>query len=189
MAAPIPSSEPKTVSAGNTIQWTKSVSDYPADQGWVLSYAFVSTVGNKFGVTATASGSEFLVTIAASTSAGYVAGTWTWQAYVSKAAERFLVDSGSMKILPDYSAQATTLDTRSHARRCLELIMLAMEGRLPDGLDGYSIGGVDIRMIGLAQLRELYDKYLSDVMSEDAADRIANGLGSGRNIYVRFSRP
>ena len=169
MSYPIPPQEPTTISAGNTIQWTKSLPDYPADQGWVLSYAFVSTVGNKFSVSSVASGSEHAVTIPAATSAAYPPGVWMWQAYATKAAERFMVDSGSLTILPDYSAQTTTLDTRSHARRCLDLIRAAIEGRLPDGLESYNIGGVDIRMVGIMQLRELYDRFRADVIAEDQA--------------------
>jgi len=155
----------------------------------VLSYAFVSTVGNKFAVTAAASGSDHLVTITAATSAAYAAGKWSWQSYATSGALRYLVDDGLLQILPNYSAQTTTLDTRSHARKCLELIEAAMQGRLPDGLDGYNIGGVDIRMIGLAQLRVMEDQYRADVIREEQAENISKGLGSGRNIYVRFGRP
>ncbi len=189
MSALIPSTEPLKVNAGSTIQWQKALSNYPASEGWSLSYSFVSTVGNRFDVASAASGSDYLVTISAATSALIFPGVWTWQSYVTKASERFFVDDGQMEFLPDYSSQTTTLDTRSHAKKCLDLIMAAMEGRLPSGLESYNIGGVDIRMIGLVQLRALYDQYRADVIAEEQAEAVSKGMGSGHNIFIRFNRP
>jgi len=186
MSAPIPSStEPAQFVAGNTVQWYKDLPDYPADQGWTLSYAFVSTSGNKFAVTAAANGTQHSVTIPAATSASYAPGTWYWQSYATSGSTRYDVSSGVTEIRPNFATQSSTYDARTHARRCLDLIKAAMEGRLPDGLDGYNIGGVDIRLISIAQLRDLYNQYRSEVFSEEQA---AKGMSTGRNVFVRLSR-
>ena len=39
MAADIPTKEPLTIRAGDTIEWTKSIDDYKASDGWTLSQA------------------------------------------------------------------------------------------------------------------------------------------------------
>jgi hypothetical protein len=43
MAADIPTKEPLTIRAGDTIKWTKSIDDYKASDGWSLSCSFRGT--------------------------------------------------------------------------------------------------------------------------------------------------
>ena len=45
MAADIPTKEPLTIRAGDTIEWTKSIDDYKASDGWTLKYSFRGTGG------------------------------------------------------------------------------------------------------------------------------------------------
>ena len=45
MAADIPTKEPLTIRTGDTIEWTKSIDDYKASDGWTLNYSFRGTVG------------------------------------------------------------------------------------------------------------------------------------------------
>ena len=71
----------------------------------------------------------------------------------------------------------------------MELIEAAMEGRVPNGMESYSIGGRSINKIPLNQLRELWEKYKQDVVMEEQAERLANGRRSGKNIGVRFNQP
>ena len=55
MAATIPTKEPLTIRAGDTIEWTKSIDDYKASDGWTLSYSFRGT-GGTIDITSTAEG-------------------------------------------------------------------------------------------------------------------------------------
>ena len=45
MAATVPTKEPLTIRAGDTIEWTKSINDYKARDGWTLKYAFRGSAG------------------------------------------------------------------------------------------------------------------------------------------------
>ena len=107
---------------------------------------------------------------------------------VSKAAEKFIVFDGVLEVLTN-PASASAYDPRSHARKVLDLIEAAMEGRIPNGMESYTIGGRSINKIPLKELRELYDRYKQDVEREIQAERLANGRRSGKNIGVRFGRP
>ena len=64
-----------------------------------------------------------------------------------------------------------------------------MEGRIPNGMESYTIGGRSITKISLPDLRMLYEKYKMDVVMEEQAERLANGRRSGKNIGVRFNKP
>ncbi len=55
MAATIPTKEPLTIRAGDTIKWTKSLDDYKASDGWTLSYSFRGT-GGTIDITSTTEG-------------------------------------------------------------------------------------------------------------------------------------
>ena len=68
--------EPSRVTAGDTITWLRSLADYPASAGWVLSYTLINSAA-KISITATASGADHLVTVAAATSAAYTPATYT----------------------------------------------------------------------------------------------------------------
>ena len=69
------------------------------------------------------------------------------------------------------------------------MIEAAMEGRIPNGMESYTIGGRSINKIPLKELRELYEKSKQDVEREVQIARRANGRRSGKNIGIRFVAP
>lgn len=182
MAADIPTTEPTTLRAGDTWKWTQSLSDYPAS-AWTLKYRFKSPVGG-FEITASASGDDYSITVAAATSAGYKAGTYTWAAWVEGgSSEKYTVGTGVCEILPDLrSTSATALqDVRSHARKMLDAVQAWLENRDP-AVAEYEIAGRRMKYIPLSELLKLRQRYLSEVSAEERADKIARGLAvsSGR---------
>jgi hypothetical protein len=179
-----PTTEPDLIVAGDTAKWLRSLDDYPASESWVLSYTLVSAA-QRYTFSATASGADHLVTVAATTAATWVAGTYTWRAQVSKAGEVYTVGTGSLTVRPSF---ATATDGRSHARRTLEAIEAVIEGRATSEVSYYMIGGRQLRYIEPAQLLALRDRYRAEVAREDAAQRAAAGLPDRRRVFVRFSQ-
>ena len=179
--------EPEKLTSGVTWKWKKTVSDYPASE-WTLTYYLRKDGATATSFSATADGDTHLVTVTAATTAGYAAGVYDIVGVVVKAAEKYVVYDGIFEVLTN-PATAGAYDPRTHARRVLDLIEAAMEGRIPNGMESYTIGGRSINKIPLNQLRELYEKYAQDVRQEVQAERLANGRRSGKNIGVRFGRP
>src|SRR5687768_10887976 len=95
--------EPTTFTAGDTVAWTRSLADYPASAGWVLNYRFINSAA-RFDVVGSASGDDHAMSVAAAVSADYAAGTYTWQAFVTKDSERYTVDEGTCIVEPDLAA-------------------------------------------------------------------------------------
>ena len=122
MAAEIPTTEPLSVRAGDTWKWTRTLADYPASS-WTLKYRFKNAAGG-FEVVAVASGDDYAVSEAASTTATRTAGDYTWIAWVEAGAEKFTVDTGTIHVEPDYrsGASSVALDDRTHARKVLDAI-------------------------------------------------------------------
>lgn len=183
MTAPIPTNEPLEARAGATWAWTKSLTDYPAS-AWTLTYYFKQqgASGSYFSVAATASGADYAITVAAATTAGYAAGTWSWVAQVSGgSSEVYEIDRGTLEILPKYTASAA-LDDRSHARICLDAIEAVMENRATQDQQEYAIEGRSLKRMLIADLLRLRDYYRAQVFAENNAERRRNGYKAGRLV-------
>lgn len=180
----IPQFEPDRITAGDLIQWTRDFADYPAPT-WVLSYVLLNSTG-KITITGTADGTRHLISVPAATSAAWTPGIYRFQAYVTSGTSRYQVRDGSIEVLPNF-ATATTSDTRSTARKTLEAIEAEILARASGGASvEYTIAGRSLKREPLAELIKLRDRYAAMVRSEEAADRIARGLGTKNKILVRF---
>ncbi|MEN6410768.1 MAG: hypothetical protein ABFD44_13790 [Anaerolineaceae bacterium] len=180
MSIAIPTTEPAVITAGDTIQWQISNADYPADSGWTLKYALVSSLG-VIAITSAAAGSDHLVTISATTSGTYKAGDYRFQKYVEKGStlevERITLDSGTISIVAALSALTVATDTRSQNRRILDAINLAIEGRASRTDLEYelSTGGSTrkIKSLTVDQLLLARDRYTLAVWREQNPGKLA----------------
>ena len=182
----IATTEPSRVTAGDTVTWLKSLADYPASAGWVLSYTLINSAA-KITITATASGADHLVSVSAATSAAYAAATYTWHAAVAQGAERYTVGTGSIVIAPNLAA-ASTFDTRSTAKRALEAVNLALESYGAKAyLQSYEIAGRKQAFSSPGDFMAFRSKLMAEVAREDNAARLAAGLSAKNQLFVRFN--
>ncbi|MDJ0685391.1 MAG: hypothetical protein QNJ84_11870 [Alphaproteobacteria bacterium] len=178
--------EPDRVVAGDTWRWRRDdlAAEYPATDGWALTYILLNETG-KITFTASADGDGFLVDEAAADTVERLAGTYRWEAAVSRDGDRFRVGTGTIEVQPNFSA-AETLDTRSHARKVLAAIEAVIERRATKDQEEYTIEGRSLKRTPIAELIALRDRYRREVISEKQNERTARGLGSGRLVKVRF---
>jgi hypothetical protein len=138
-----------------------------------------------------ASGTDHLATITAAESALYSAGAYSVTGYVSKSGARYTVFRGRITVEAD-PAQGTSAVGRSHPRKALEAIEAVLEKRASREEMSYSIqfGGTNrqLSLCSPADLIKMRNYYLSEVRKEEQAERIAQGLGTGRRILTRFVR-
>lgn len=179
-------SEPSRVTAGDTVTFIKSLPDYPATASWVLSYTLINA-STKITFTASASGADHLVTVAAATTAVWAAGTYTWLAVVTKALERYTVGQGSIVISPNLAA-ASTFDTRSNAKKTLDAVNTALESYGSRAyLHMYEINGRRQQFHTPGEFLAFRSRLMAEVAREDNAVRIAAGLSPKNQIAVRFN--
>ncbi|MEA3211308.1 MAG: hypothetical protein QOE70_4365 [Chthoniobacter sp.] len=184
MPVSIPTSEPSAITAGDTVQWTRSLPDYPATSN-VLKYAFQASGKSLITITAAASGADHAVTITADASGNYAPGVYLWTAYVEAGSTRTTVGRGALTILPSPLAALGS----THASRMLVLIEAALEGRIPNGLESTNIDGQQIDRIAVEALERLQLKYQRRVLLEQSAASAAAGLPVRRTLGIRFVRP
>lgn len=134
----IPTTEPNRFIQGDTVQWTKELTDYPADDGWALTYAFVKD-DDQQTVTAVADGSDHAATITAAESAVYGVGIYHWQAYATKAGARYTIAEGYVEVLANFATAASGYDARSHYRKVLDALHAALEGRASQTQLSYTV--------------------------------------------------
>jgi hypothetical protein len=191
MAAQIPINEPDRLMAGNTAKWIRSVPDYPASDGWALSYALVQksgTGGQAVTFSATASGDDFLVNVPGNTTAQWPAGEYAVQGYVSKAGDRFCVFEGTLTVAPNFAAGQAG-DVRSHARKVLDAIEAVLEKRATQEILEWTIEGTQLRKAAVNDLLALRDRYKTIVLKEEARERARQGRPNRRRILTQFVRP
>lgn len=179
--------EPASVTAGDTVAWLKTIADYPADQGWVLSYVLINSTA-KITITASAAGADHQVSVDAATSAAWPAGDYTYQAAAAKGLERYTVGNGLISVGKSYAAQAT-LDTRSTARQMLDALEACYLAYLSDGqghVAEYDVAGRRMKFRNAAEIWQQIEKLKREVAAEDRAARLAAGLPSRRRVLVRF---
>jgi hypothetical protein len=178
--------EPSRATAGDTIAWLKSLADYPASAGWILTYTLINSVG-KITITTSANGDDYSVSVTAATSAGYAAGVYTWVASVAQGAERYTVGQGSITIAPNL-ASASTFDTRSTAKKALEAVNLALESYGSKAYQhSYEIAGRKQQFQTPGDFLAFRSKLMAEVAREDNALRLAAGLSPRNQLFVRFS--
>ena len=193
MTIEIPTTEPLSLVVGDSWAWRREdLSDYPAGT-WTLKYRFKNASGG-FEVDATADGTNFAVAVAATTTAGYASGVYSWAAQVSDGTTKTTVGEGSTTLIPSLFAgnAADALDLRSDAKKGLDAINAALLRKASNDQMEYeiSVGGSmrRVRRCSMADLIAARSLYAAEVARELAAERIANGYGDPRQQYVRFSR-
>jgi hypothetical protein len=175
-------SEPTELRAGDTWTWTREAGEYPAAT-WTLTYKLRSSRAS-IDITASTSGLQFAVAVAASVTAAYKADRYDWIARVTSGTTVHTVGSGVIAVLPNLGAVGA-VDARSHARRVLDAIEAVIEKRATLDQSSYSIGNRSLARLSIPELLQFRDRYRAMVLAEERAARIASG-GVGGTVMVRF---
>lgn len=182
MAWDIPSGEPSELVVGDDWQWTASSGYDPAT--WTLSYALVKS-GNLISITASNNGDgTHLVDVAKATTAGYTAGTYRWQAYITDGTDRHLVRRGTVTVLPNYAAGA--LDDRSHVKTVLDALEALIEGKATSDQASISIGDVSLSRLSTTELLDWHRRYQYLYQQELDAEGVEAGKATKNRVEVRF---
>jgi hypothetical protein len=174
-----PTSEPAELIAGDRWAWKREDigSDYPP-ASYALSYsARLETTGVEISITASESGSDYIVEVAAATTAPYTAGVYHWQAYVTRSSdsERVTVDDGKFEVIAN--RDESTADPRSHVKITLDAIEAVIQGRASQAEESYTINGRALSRTPLKDLREMRNAYKAEYGKEQ---------GHSSRVLVRF---
>ncbi len=193
---------PAQIRAGDTVTWRDeaardNLGNVIDGSNHGLTY-YLRTNHNHQGATVagvtvagTPSGTGWTFTIAKTTTDGFVADTWYWQAVATATVGGAVttIGAGQLTVLPglDYAGQPSAFDGRSQAQKDLDAVQAAMRAIVSGGaVAEYSIGSRRLKKMEMADLIQLESKLKAEVKREQAATMVANGLGSPHNLFVRF---
>lgn len=171
------------ITAGDTLDFTTSVPEYLASDGWTLKYRLAPrAAGTAIDITATPDGADYDVQVAAATTIGWATGWYTWTAFVEKAAERYTVDRGQLEIRAASTTLAAGVDNRTHARKVLDAIEAVLESRATVDQQEYAIAGRSLKRMAIDELMRFRRIYQSEVKAEE----LAAGIGTVKTLQVRL---
>ena len=186
---------PATIRAGDTVSWVEpsrlDLSDNAATSAlWTFStFLRFNAASEGATVTGTArSDGGWDMTIAAGTSAGFDVGRWSFQSRISYSGTVITVEAGSFDVLANlyYSGSPAAFDGRSQAEKDLDAVQTAIRALVSKGAKAYTIGSRRFEAADLGQLMEREAQLKAIVAREKAAEKVAQGLGDPRNLFVRF---
>lgn len=190
--ATIPTVEPSEIVSGDTVKWTKSLTDYlPAT--WTLVYSlvpqFVDSAGdaiNPTTVTATDNGDNtHLATISAATSDGLAAGDYLLVGRVNNGTEYYVVERRNLLVRPDPTD--TSFDARSQVKKVLDAIDAVIAGKATKDQEAETTpDGRSIGRYPWPDLLKLRDKYAALYQREQDQVDIDGGRGAAKTPRVRF---
>lgn len=164
--ASIPVCEPVELRAGDSWNWNRTVTDYSAADGWTLTYSIIGpSVLHLDSNSITADGAGWQVRVVRTRTEPLQPGRYDWYAFVSDADERYEIGRGSLSVTQNVAAMGD--GRKSFARRQLEVVEAAMEGRLTADIESYAINGRAVSKIPYAQLRGEYVRLSWEVWGED----------------------
>lgn len=193
---------PAQIRAGDTVTWrdeaTRDNLGQPIDGSTHGVTYYLRTNHNHQGATVagvtvpgTPSGTGWTFTIAKTTTDGFVADTWFWQAVATANVGGAVttIGAGQLTVLPglDYTGQPSAFDGRSQAQKDLDAVQAAIRAMISGGaVAEYTIGNRRLKKMELADLLTLEGALKASVKREQAAQLMANGLGNPHNLFVRF---
>lgn len=176
------SAMPGRVIAGDSLKVDRAdlARDYSSADGYSLSYSFVPMAGGTPATIAATGGIDtWSLAVPAATTEDWAPGEWRWAAKVANGADRLTVDCGTLRVEPDPTD--VDVDSRSHARRVLDAIELAIEGRASKTtLETTLADGRQIKHMNHADLLVMRKAYAGMVAAEDRRA----GRGGPRRILM-----
>jgi len=179
--------------AGDTLNFTVEVPEYPASDTWVLKYRLTprftspAQVPIDIEATANADGERFDVQVAAATTAAWEPGEYTWSRWVEKAGAQQTLDTDQrLTIRANPTGLAAGYDGRTNARKALDALEAWCAGDRNPGIASHSIASRQIQYMGDEEIAATLSRLRWEVKREENALAAAKGSNIGRPITVRF---
>lgn len=182
---------PGSLAAGDSCTWQDgaardNLGNALTSDAWTLRYYLRGA--QTLDLTATANGPGWTTTITAAQSAALTAGMFYWQASASKGAERITLGSGQITITANLATATAVYDGRSESEKALDAINAEISARLSGGTaEEYTIGNRSLKKTPMRELIALQSRYKTIVVRERQAQKIAQGLGNPRAMFIRFN--
>lgn len=182
---------PASVRSGDTTRWREA--SFSGTLGELISptthdliFYIRGDAGEGATVQGTADGADWLFEFTPSLAAA----NYYWQAVAvnQSTSDKTTAGAGQIQILQSlaYTGTPAAFDGRTQAQQDLDAVQAAIRSLISKGAKQYSIGSRSYTAQDLTQLMERESQLKAIVARERAAEKAAQGLGDGMNLFVRF---
>lgn len=191
MSLSIPSSEPQKFTAGDTVQWSRALTDFSAVD-YALTYQLRGPMEQKI-TAATYQTSNFLVTLSAVATAQWKPGKYAIAGFVTDLATgltRYVVKPRFpfIDVYPNAAAlvegAASNLSWAAVTLAAVEAAITKLSART---VSSASVNGQSYNLQDMGKLLSLRQRMKEEIAAEENAINNAAGLGGKKNILVRFT--
>lgn len=152
MAPSIPTTEPSILVSGTTWKWNPAWADFPASDGWVITYRLVGPTTKEF--TATNTGTAFEVTVAYGES-NVPPGTYMLSGFATLGAERYPLPSRRVLVLEGGAAAEKGASRRLWCEQMLEIVQAVLMNKATADMLEYTIAGKSVKTLSPEELWKL----------------------------------
>lgn len=184
MAIEVKTVLPSRLIAGDTYHWQDVPDDIDDVTSYEVIFRSVADSDISFSVTGTDQGTYFLFQLAGSATAALDGADFTITRVITEASGRKSYPSGLLVLLPNPANDPT----KSYNERIVTLLEQHIEGRLPEGLESHTIGGVAIEKLTFLDAQRLLSEYRSRLEYERGQKfaRENPDKSSGSTIKIHF---
>lgn len=154
---------PQQFTAGDTVQFSASFADYEPSDGYALTYYLRGA--ENLTITGSANGANdgWVVKIPAARTENFPEGLYEYIARATKDEDAYTVEQGRFTLKANLAdvAQGTRID---HVQRMISILQDAIEGRITDDVQQFTIGGRSLMHIPVSQLVDLRDRYKRELV-------------------------
>ena len=184
-----PTTEPEILVIGDRWVWKRTDigTDY-APSSYALSYnaRLLGTGSTTFSITASESGTEYIVEVASSTTSSRTVGVYAWHMYITRSSdsERIALDSGKFELKDNLATSSA--DQRTHAAKMVDYLEATQESLAQKLTSSYSITDRSNTLRSMDEVSVQLNFYRAVYNRESMKDRAKSGRRTGQNILVRF---
>jgi len=184
-----PTTEPEILVVGDRWVWKRTDlgTDY-APSSYALSYnaRLLGTGSTTFSITASESGTEYIVEVASSTTSSRTVGVYAWNMYITRSSdsERIALDSGKFDVRDNLATSSA--DQRTHAAKMVDYLEATQESLAQKLTSSYSITDRSNTLRSMDEVSVQLNYYRTVYNRESMKDRAKSGRRTGQNILVRF---
>lgn len=180
--------EPKSFIQGETVQWRKEFCDYNSAGGFSVIY-HLRGPGGGIDVGGASDGDGFIFTITSSQSGGLQTGSFSYQAFAIKNADKFLVSEGTLQVKAGLSTidASQSFDNRTQSEKDLAAVRAMLSGKASKDVQRYTINNRQLDKIPIPDLLALETRLVDRVRNERCAANLKKGKPFLKTILVRMN--
>ena len=184
-----PTTEPELLVVGDRWVWKRTDigTDY-APSSYALTYnaRLLGTGSTTFSITASESGTDYIIEVASSTTSSRSVGVYAWNMYITRSSdsERIALDSGKFELKDNLATSSA--DQRTHAAKMVDYLEATQESLAQKLTSSYSITDRSNTLRSMDEISAQLNYYKAVFNREIMKDRAKSGRRTGQNILVRF---